>query len=119
MRPLLSGHLRDLPKCPLNRACPLNRDQVVKIAQCLLTINIQRLLCTVVKLNVVKEAFESSSSLPFITNNNLFIPTHSTTWQFKTIKLVQRPIPRGGGGGGGTPYIKEVRMLVGNFELSP
>ena len=80
-----------------------------------LTINIQRLLCTVVKLNVVKEAIQSSSSLPFITNNNLFIPTHSTTWQFKTIKLVQRPIP----GGGGTPYIKEVGMLVINFELNP
>ena len=30
--------------------------EVVKIAQCLLTINIQWLLCTVVKLNVVKEA---------------------------------------------------------------
>ena len=30
--------------------------EVVKIAQCLLTINIQWLLCSVVKLNVVKEA---------------------------------------------------------------
>ena len=27
----------------------------------------------------------------------LKISTHSTTWQFKTIKLVQRPIPGGGG----------------------
>ena len=51
-----TGHLRDLPKCPLNR------DQVVKIAQCLLTINIQGLLCTVVKLKVVKETIQSSSS---------------------------------------------------------
>ena len=33
MKPLLSGHLRDLPKCPLNRG-------FVKIAHCLLTINI-------------------------------------------------------------------------------
>ena len=24
-KPLLSGHLWDLPKCPLNRECPLNR----------------------------------------------------------------------------------------------
>ena len=24
VKPLLSGHLRDLPKCPLNRGCPLN-----------------------------------------------------------------------------------------------
>ena len=30
------------------------------------TINIQRLLCTVIKLHVVKEAIQSSSSLPFI-----------------------------------------------------
>ena len=25
VKPLLSGHLRDLPKCPLNRGCLLNR----------------------------------------------------------------------------------------------
>ena len=25
VKPLLSGHLRDFPKCPLNRGCPLNR----------------------------------------------------------------------------------------------
>ena len=49
VKPLLSGHLR-----------------VVKIAQCLLTINIQRLLCTVIKLHVVKEAIQRSSLLPFI-----------------------------------------------------
>ena len=24
VKPLLSGHLRDLPKCPLTRGCPLN-----------------------------------------------------------------------------------------------
>ena len=46
--------------------------EVVKIAQCLLTINIQRLLCTVIYLHIVKEAIQSSSSLPFITNFNLF-----------------------------------------------
>ena len=38
----------------------------------MLTINIQRLLCTVIKLHVVQEAIRSSSSLPFITNFNLF-----------------------------------------------
>ena len=38
--------------------------EVVKIAQCLLAIKIQRLLCTVIKLHVVKEAIQSSSSLP-------------------------------------------------------
>jgi len=25
VKPLLNGHLRDLPKCPLNRGCPLNK----------------------------------------------------------------------------------------------
>ena len=41
--------------------------EVVKIAQlCLLMINNQRLFCTVIKLHVVKEAIQSSSSLPFI-----------------------------------------------------
>ena len=25
VKPLLSGHLRDLSKCPLNRGCPLNK----------------------------------------------------------------------------------------------
>ena len=32
--------------------------EVAKIAQCLLTINIQQLLCTVIKLHVVKEAIQ-------------------------------------------------------------
>ena len=53
--------------------------EVVKIAQCLLTINIQRLLCTVIKLHVVKEAIQSSSSLPFITNFNLFVNANTLT----------------------------------------
>ena len=53
--------------------------EVVKIAQCLLTINIQRLLCTEIKLNVVKEAMQSSSSLPFITNLNLFVNAKTLT----------------------------------------
>ena len=38
-----------------------------------LTINNQRLLCTLIKLHVVKEAIHSSGSLPFITNLNLFV----------------------------------------------
>ena len=71
MKPLLSGHLRDLPKCPLNRGCSL-----VKIAQCLLTINFQWLLCTVINFHVVKEAKEAllyfvqdlRSNLHFIDN---------------------------------------------------
>ena len=46
VKPLLSGHLRDLPKCPLNRGF------LVKVAQCLLTINIQHLLFTVIKFGL-------------------------------------------------------------------
>ena len=53
--------------------------EVVKIAQCLLTINFQRLLCTVIKLHVVKEAIQSSSSLPFITKFNLFVTEKTLT----------------------------------------
>ena len=37
------------------------------------TIKIQRLLWTVLKLHIVKEAIQSLSSLPFITNFNLFV----------------------------------------------
>ena len=33
----------------------------------------QQLLCTVIKFHVVKEAIQRSSSLPFITNFNLFV----------------------------------------------
>ena len=55
--------------------------EVVKIVQCLLTINIQQLLCTctVIKLPVVKEAIQSSSSLPFSTNFNLFVNPKTLT----------------------------------------
>ena len=53
--------------------------EVVKIVQCLLTISVQRLLCTVIKLHVVKEAIQSSSSLPFITNFNLFVNAKTLT----------------------------------------
>ena len=77
MKLLLSGHLRDLSKCLLIEGVHLIR--VVKIAQCLLMINIQPLLCTVIKLRVVKEGIESSSSLPFITNFNLFVNAKTLT----------------------------------------
>ena len=58
MKPLLSGQLRDLPKCPLNRGCPLNGG-LLKIAQYLLTIYIQRILCTLIKFHVVEEIKEA------------------------------------------------------------
>ena len=69
--------LRDLPSVLLIESVRLIR--VVKIAQCLLRINIQRLLCTVIKLHVVKEAIQSLSSLPFIINFNLFVNAKTLT----------------------------------------
>ena len=79
MKPILSGHFRELLKCPLNRVEGVRVIEVVKIAQCLLRINIQRLLCIVIKLHVVKEAIQSSSSLPFITNFYLFVNAKTLT----------------------------------------
>ena len=63
--------IRTFPRVHLMEGVRLIK--VVKIAQCLLTNNIQRLLCTVIKLHVLKEGIQSSSSLPFITNFNLFV----------------------------------------------
>ena len=42
-------------------------------------INIKRLLCIMKKLQVVKEAIQSSSSLPFITNFNFFVNAKTLT----------------------------------------
>ena len=53
----IKQHLLVLTKCPLNKGYPLNRG-LLKIVQCL-TINIQWLLCTVIKFHVVKEAKEA------------------------------------------------------------
>ena len=52
---------------------------IIKIVQCLLMIDIQWLLCTVIKLHVVKEAVQSSNSLPFIINVNLFVNAKTLT----------------------------------------
>ena len=77
VKPVLRGHLRTFPSVRLIEGVRLI--EVVKIAQCLLTINIQRLLCTVIKLHVVKEAAQSSSSLLFITYFNLFVNAKTLT----------------------------------------
>ena len=72
-------HLRDLPKCPLNRGCPLNKG----CKNCAMFVNDQHstvILCAVIKLHVVKEAIESSSSLPFITKFNLFVNAKTLTY---------------------------------------
>ena len=59
--------------------CNADTIKDIKIAQCLLTINIQWLLCTVVKFHVVDEAIlQSSSSLPFTTNVNLLVNAKNT-----------------------------------------
>ena len=53
MKPPLTGHLRDLSKCPLN-------SQFCK--SCAIFVNdlkFQQLLCTVIKFHVVKEAKEA------------------------------------------------------------
>ena len=62
MKPLLSGHPQDLPKCPLNRGCPL--DKGFEIVKCSLAISIQWFLYTVIKVQVVNQAVLNSSSLP-------------------------------------------------------
>jgi len=61
VKPLLSGCLQDLLKCPLKEVVRLI--EVVKIVQCLFNG-----YSAVIKLHVVKEAVQSSSSLPFTTN---------------------------------------------------
>ena len=78
VKPVLRGHLRTFPSVRLIEGVRLI--EVVKIAQCLLTINIQQLLCTtVLKSHVVKEAIRSSRSLPFSTNFNLFVNPKTLT----------------------------------------
>ena len=42
VKPVLSGHLRDLPKCLLNRGCPLNRG----FKNCTMFVNDQHLTVT-------------------------------------------------------------------------
>ena len=71
----IKRHLRDLPKCPLNRGCK----------NCAMFVNDQHstVTLTVIKLHVVKEAIQSSNSLPFITNFNLFINAKTLT-EFST-----------------------------------
>ena len=80
VKPLLSGHLQDLPKCPLiiNKGCSPNRG----CKNCTMFVSDQHsmvTLLTVIKLHIVKEAIQSSSSLPFITNFNLFVNAKTLT----------------------------------------
>ena len=71
VKPQLSGHFGTFPSVRLT--------EVVKIAFLFLTINIQRLLCAVIKFHVVKKAIQSLSSLSFITNFNLFVNAKALT----------------------------------------
>ena len=72
VKPQLSGHFGTFP-------ASVRLTEVVKIAFLFLTINIQRLLCPVIKFHVVKKAIQSLSSLPFITNFNLFVNAKALT----------------------------------------
>ena len=63
VKPLLSRHLRD-PSVRLIEAVKINN---------------RRLICTVIKLHVVKETIQSSSSSPFIANFNLFVNAKTLT----------------------------------------
>ena len=73
VKPQLSGHFGTFLKCPLDRGCK----------NCVFVfndyINIQRLLCAVIKFHVVKKAIQSLSSLPFVTNFNLFVKSKALT----------------------------------------
>ena len=79
VKPLLSEHLQDLPKCLLKRACRLNRG----CENCTMYVNDQHYFdgYSVLwqKLHIVKKAIQSSSSLPFITNLNLFVNAKTLT----------------------------------------
>ena len=68
VKPQLSGHFGTFPSVRLT--------EVVKIAFLFLTINIQRLLCAVIKFHVVKKAIQNLSSLPFF---NLFVNAKTLT----------------------------------------
>ena len=47
------------------------------------TVTVYCVLCTVIKLYVVREAIQSSSSLPFIANFNFFVNAKALT-DFRT-----------------------------------
>ena len=80
---------RTLPSVHLIEGVHLIR--VVEIVQCLLTINIQRLLGTVIKLHFAKKVIQSSSLLPFITNFNLFVNAKTLT-DFSTYFQGRNPL---------------------------
>lgn len=74
------------------------------IVQCLWSIKSQRFPCTVVKFQVVNEAIQTSSSLAFIANFDLFLmmrfpySNDNTTRTFTCNRLFQwrNPTPQGG-----------------------
>ena len=61
-KPMVSGHLRDRHKWPRSRGHPFNRgfkNCALFVNDVMMFINIQRLLCTVIKFHVDKEAKEA------------------------------------------------------------
>ena len=75
VKPVLSGHLLDLPKCPLNSGCK----------NCAMFVNNQHSTVTLYcdKVEYCQTSYpvdiQSSSSLPFTTNFNLFVNAKTLT----------------------------------------
>ena len=70
----------------------------------LVTINIQQFLCTVINFHVVKEAIQSSSTLPFITNLTDFMSVRISRTQSNNsawCPLREGPLEKIMGGGEG------------------
>ena len=85
MKPLFSGHLRDLPKCPLERGLYLLRNVCERS-----TFSCYSVLP--IKFHVVKEAIQSSSPLPFIINFHLFVNAKTLTYYSTYFKDVIQQI---------------------------
>ena len=72
---LLSGHHQDLPKCPLNRGCK-NCAMFVNNQHSTVTLYCDKVECCSTSYPV---DIQSSSSLPFMTNFNLFVNAKTLT----------------------------------------
>ena len=75
VKPLLSRHLRDLPKCPLNRGCE-HCTMFCNDQHSMVTLYCDKVECcwTSYPVNI-----QSSSSLPFTTNYNLVVTAKTLT----------------------------------------
>ena len=112
VKPLLSGHLRDLPKCPLNRGFKNY------------TINIQRLLCTVIKFHVVKGANKAVLYFYFWSRMTIIRPDIGLIYSFLTAKCIWLLFIEGEGNhtpgprGPQMSIINEVSLIFAMFSCS-